>query len=117
MSVSEPLRSRVSGSSPDAKPIVASRSSGPEGPPVVIAAPEGVGRPAGRSEPAVAMQAREEEVAEVREEHGREPDDEDERGGPAGPSTLVASVEVDRVVEPRDERGGLLGVPAPVATP
>ena len=71
----------------------------------------------GPLEAAVAVQAREEEVAEVGEEHGAEADDEDERRRPARPAALVARVQVDRVDEPRHERRGLLRVPAPVAAP
>ena len=68
-------------------------------------------------EAAVGVQAAEPERAGVGHQDHPEPDDQQQRGRTTGPGPLVARVEVDRVDQPRDERRGLLRVPAPVAGP
>src|SRR3990170_3524655 len=67
--------------------------------------------------PAVAVQPAEEVVAEIGEQGRREADQEEDRGPAAGPATDNPGMEVGRVDEPRDERSGLLRIPAPVAAP
>src|SRR5688572_15622983 len=69
-------------------------------------------------EPAVRVEAPEEQVAaEIREEDGDEADHQDQRRGTSRPATLAAGMEVNRVDQPRDEGRCLLWIPAPVAAP
>src|SRR5680860_1619725 len=65
----------------------------------------------------IAVQPSEEEVAEVGEERRREDDHQQQRRSPPSPAAGGTGVEVGAADDPGDERGGLLGVPAPVPAP
>src|SRR3954471_14019747 len=69
-------------------------------------------------EPAVAVQAAEEQVAaDVCEQDGNETDDEDECGWATCPLAPRSRAQVDGVDQPGDEGRRLFRVPAPVAAP
>src|SRR3990170_4745458 len=66
---------------------------------------------------AIAVQPPEEQVAEVSEQRRAEPQDEEGGAALAPPAAQDACVQVGSVQEQGHERGGLLGIPAPVGAP
>src|SRR5665647_3140556 len=66
---------------------------------------------------AIAVQPAEEEVAEEGEQHRGEPGHEQPGSPTSDPAPGHPGVQVGAVDEPGEQRGRLLGVPAPVAAP